>query len=209
MEKINLTLEQMDALKELGNIGAGNAATALNQLLGRKVYIDTPKLKFLNIADTVTSDFISEPNEVGIALALRILGVLKGGMLVMFSQKSACLMADILMNRPISATQLLTLLDISAVTESSHILCSSYLSAVGEFLGLYQLIPSMPHAAMDRMDRLGSIFIKKFIGDDISYIIPIENQMVIEDVKINMLVVFLLENESVMKILKIMKMAGL
>lgn len=208
-EKIDLNGDQLDALKELGNIGAGNAATALSQLLEKKVYISIPHLKFLNLSESSPKDFISDPDSVGIAFALKILGLLKGGMLVLFSRESASTMVDIMYRRVLPQGKLLTLTDISAITETAHILCSSYLSAVGEFLGLYQLIPSIPQTAMDRMDKLGGVLMKEFIGNDANYIIPIENQLNIEDIKLDMMVVFVLEYESVMKILKIMKMAGL
>ncbi|MBU1998080.1 MAG: hypothetical protein KKE64_01125, partial [Candidatus Omnitrophica bacterium] len=136
-------------------------------------------------------------------------GMLKGGILVLFSQDSASLLVDILMRRPPSSTKLFTISDISAIAESSHILSSSYLSAVGEFLGIYQIIPSIPQTIMDRMDRIASILIKNYVGENINYIIPIENQLNIDGVLVKMYVIFVLERESVNKILKIMKMAGI
>ncbi|MBU1997862.1 MAG: chemotaxis protein CheC, partial [Candidatus Omnitrophica bacterium] len=82
MEKISLTTEQLDALRELGNIGAGNGATALSQLLGRKVYISISRLQFMDLNDVAPTEFINDSNSIGIAFVLKMLGMLKGWILV-------------------------------------------------------------------------------------------------------------------------------
>lgn len=202
MEALNLTHEQLDALKEIGNIGGGNAATALSQLLGKRVSVNVPQVRLLPLNEISGSEFLIKPEELSIAVSLRILGKLKGGILVLFPHRSALLMIDILMQREVGSTELFTVLDESVLSESSHILCCSYLNAVGEFLGLYQLIPSITQTAVDRVDRLSRVLIKGFVDENVSYILPIENRLIIEDIEFNLFVIFLLEYESLMRILK-------
>lgn len=202
MEALNLTHEQLDALKEIGNIGGGNAATALSQLLGKRVSVNVPQVRLLPLNELSGSEFLIKPEELSIAVSLRILGKLKGGMLVLFPHRSALLMIDILMQREVGSTELFTVLDESVLSESSHILCCSYLNAVGEFLGLYQLIPSITQTAVDRVDRLSRVLIKGFVDENVGYILPIENRLIIEDIEFNLFVIFLLEYESLMRILK-------
>jgi chemotaxis protein CheC len=203
MENINLNGEQLDVLKEIGTIGGGSAATALSQILGKRVSIAVPQVKLVSAERISASEFLIEPDEVGIAVDLKILGALQGGILVLFSQKSALMMIDILMKREIGTTQLLNLMEASALSESSHILCGSYLNAVGELLELHQLIPSIPQTVVDRMDRLNRLLLKRFTQGDVHYILPIENKLMIEDIEVNLFVIFLLEYDSIKKILKI------
>lgn len=203
MENINLNELQLDALREIGNIGAGNAAIALSQLLNKKVMINVPQIKLLSINDISDSEFMIAPDEVSIAVSLKILGSLKGGMLVLFSQKSALLMIDVLLGRKAGTTQFLTTVDTSAVSESSHILSSSYLNAVGELLMIHRLTPLVSQIAIDKMERLNKLLIKSFIDPNGSCILPIENHMIIEDKEVDLFVTFLLEHESVEKILSI------
>jgi chemotaxis protein CheC len=203
MENLNLNGEQLDVLKEIGTIGGGSAATALSQILGKRVSIAVPQVKLVSTERISASEFLIEPDEVGIAVDLKILGALQGGILVLFSQKSALMMIDILMKREIGTTQLLNLMEASALSESSHILCGSYLNAVGELLELHQLIPSIPQTVVDRMDRLNKLLLKRFTQGDVHYILPIENKLMIEDIEVNLFVIFLLEYDSIKKILKI------
>lgn len=203
MEDINLNEVQLDALREMGNIGAGNAAVALSQLLNKKVMINVPRVRLLSIDKISETEFMIEPEEVSIAVSLKMLGSLKGGMLVLFSQKSALMMIDVLLQRKSGTTQFLTTVDSSAIAESSHILSSSYLNAVGELLMIHRLIPLVSQVAIDKMGRLSRFLVRSFLDPSDSYILPIENHMIIEDKEVDLFVTFLLGHESVKKILSI------
>jgi chemotaxis protein CheC len=199
----NFNQEQFDALKEIGNIGGGNAATALSQLLSKRVVVHVPQIRLIPFNEIKSSDFFIKPEELSIAVSLRILGKLAGGIMVLYPHKSALLMIDILTNRAIGTTELFTVMDESALMESAHIICCSYLNAVGEFLGLYHLVPSITEVAMDKIDKLSQVMTRRFITENINYILPIENHLVIQDVELSLFVIFLLESESLKKILKI------
>jgi chemotaxis protein CheC len=203
METLNLTKDQLDVLKEIGTIGGGSGATALSQILAKKVTISVPQVKLVSSERISASEFLIPDDEVSLAVDLKILGALQGSILVLFSQKSALQMIDILMKREIGSTQLLNLMEASALSESSHILCGSYLNAVGELLELHQLIPSIPQTIVDRMDRLNKLLIKRFTDSEVNYVIPIENNLLIEDIQVNLFVIFLLSHDSIKKILKI------
>ncbi len=203
MGEFKLNAEHEDVLREIGNIGAGTAATALGQLLNRKVMINVPKVALLSMDELSSADFSINPQEISIIVASKILGALRGGMFVLFSHKSALTLIDILLERKIGSTELFNLTDASALTESSHILCGSYLNAVGEFLNLHHLIPAIPQTIVDRVNKLDQALLKRFVSQDVSYILPIENRMIISDIELNISVNFLLEYESVNKIVKL------
>jgi chemotaxis protein CheC len=203
MPEISLSLEQEDALKELGNIGSGNAATALGQILKKKVNINVPKVRLLSVKDSAETEFMINPDEVGIAVSLRLLGDLRGGILVLFSHDSASELINILLKSQICKTELFSVMDLSVLGESSHILSSSYLNAVGQLLQMHQLIPMLPQIMVDRMDRLNKFLVKGFIASGESYVLPIENELIIDARHLKVYVTFLLELESVNKIFKI------
>ncbi len=203
MENLQLNNEQLDVLREIGTIGGGSAATALSQILGKKVTITVPQVNLVSSDRITASEFLIAPEEVCLVVDLKILGTLQGGMIVLFSQKSALLMIDILMKRPFGSTQLLNVIEASAISESAHILSGSYLNAVGELLELHRLIPSTPQTMVCRMDRLNKVMIKKFTDQNFHYLLPIENNLMIEDIQVQLYVIFLLEYDSIMKIIKI------
>ncbi|MFA6217886.1 MAG: chemotaxis protein CheC [Candidatus Omnitrophota bacterium] len=201
MSSLNVTPQQLDVLKEIGNVGAGNAATALGQFFNRKVLITVPCVKLLTVPEIASAEFLSEPNEVGLAVSVNILGSLTGNMLVLFSLKSALSMIDILARRKVGASRLFNVADSSCLSESSNILCCSYLNAVTEFLKLYKLVPSVSQIHVDTMDRLVRGLIAELHTGNAGYILPIENRLFIEGAELNVFVLFLLEQESLHKIL--------
>ena len=203
MDNPRLSREQLDVLREIGTIGGGSAATALSQILGKKVTITVPKVQILASDKVGDSEFSIGPGEMSLVVDLNILGALQGGMIVLFSRKSALLMIDILLNRPTGSTQLLNVLEASAVSESAHILSGSYLNAVGELLGLHRLIPSIPQTVVDRMDTLNKLIIKKFSDQNFRYLMPIENELTVEGIKVQLYVIFFLEYDSIKKMLKV------
>jgi len=202
MEDLNLTGEELDVLKEIGNIGGGNAATALSQLIGQEVSVTVPQAKLIPITEIRRLDLVSKPEELSVAVSLKILGKLRGGMLVFFPETSALPLIDLLMQRKIGTTEVFSILDESALSETAHILCSSYLNAIGQFLNLYQLVPSLTEVFLDRIDKLSEVMLKRFVPENINFILPIENHLAIEDIKLNLFVIFLLEPESLNRVLK-------
>lgn len=79
MDPQRLSALQLDALSEVGNIGAGHAATALSQLLGTAVGVTVPRVRLLSVTE-VSSVFGGPENLVG-AVYSRLLGDLSGGLL--------------------------------------------------------------------------------------------------------------------------------
>ena len=75
---------------------------------------------------------------------------------------------------------------------------------MGEILGFKQLIPSIPQVALDNIDNISKVLVKKFVGNEISQIMSIENNVIIDAITINLFVTFLLEREGVKKALAIL-----
>lgn len=141
-----LTPAQLDALKEVGNIGAGHAATALSQLVGKKIYITVPEVRILTYSEI--PKLTGDPNGLIAGLVLNILGDATGKILVLFPRTSALHLADILLKQEPGSTQVLNEMGHSAIKEAGNILTGAYLAALNEFLGLLLLI-SVPNLVFD------------------------------------------------------------
>jgi chemotaxis protein CheC len=146
-----LTAAQMDALKEVGNIGAGHGATALSQLLGKKINITVPKANILSLNEV--PKLVGDPNTLVAGLTLSILGDATGKIILLFPRDSALHLADMLLKQSIGTSKILTEMGHSAIKEAGNILTGAYLSALNEFLGMLLLI-SVPTLVFDMAGAL-------------------------------------------------------
>lgn len=140
-----LNESQTDALKEISNIGMGHAATALSQLLGETVMLQVPRVTVTEFS--VVPDLIGGAEKPVVGIILRILGDVRGSLLLVFPCDSATrLLAGLL--GPGGGEGDLSEMDVSTLKEVGNIVASAYLSALGQMLDL-SLIPSVPAMACD------------------------------------------------------------
>ncbi len=163
-----LTQLQLDALKEIGSIGSGHAATSLSQLLKKKIEIEI--LSSQVIKKEELSKFISDVDEIMVGVSLFILGEATGKIVFLLSRTDALSLVDILIRRKPGETKVLDDLSHSTIKEIANIISGSYLSAMSDFLNLL-LIPSMPHLLTDKSEKvLKSALDDKDIADTIYFI---------------------------------------
>jgi len=146
MEEIILNEVQKDALKEVGNICSGNAATALSQLLNKKVTIVVPKIHYLPIENV--PETVGGTDKLVVGLVLRVLGDLPSTILFVFSQKDALNLASLMTGKPVSNGSVITELERSALKEIGVILANAYLGALSSFVGM-GLVPCAPEIVVD------------------------------------------------------------
>ncbi len=142
---------QLDAIKEVGNIGAGHGATALSQLLGKRILITVPKANIIPLSEIPS--LVGDPNTLVAGLTLSILGDATGKIILLFPRDSALHLADMLLKQPIGSSKILTEMGHSAIKEAGNILTGAYLSALNEFLGMLLLI-SVPTLVFDMAGAL-------------------------------------------------------
>ncbi|MCK4251779.1 chemotaxis protein CheC, partial [candidate division WOR-3 bacterium] len=92
-----LSSEQLDALKEVGTIGAGHAANALSQLAGRKIMISVPQVKGVPLKEVVA--LVGPPESMAVVTYMKLMGDTEGRSLLVFPKQSAFNLVDILMKR--------------------------------------------------------------------------------------------------------------
>lgn len=143
--EFNLNDIQLDALKEIGNIGAGNAATALSQLINKKVDMTAPQVDVLLFNDMVSR--IGAEEDLVIAVLLKVFGDAPGNILFVMKPDSAKHIAD----------EMLTGLEFqneeiyySVYQELGNILGNSYLNALSRFTEL-NLLGSVPYVVEDML----------------------------------------------------------
>ena len=126
---------QLDALRELANVGAGNAGTALSGLLGRPVDIDVPRAAVLSIDEAVAA--VGDPDQRIAAVTLDVTGDIEPLVLLIFGDETSAAMCRLL-GVPADGEH-----GRSALSEIGNILGSSYVSALGQLAGL-ELEPAPP-----------------------------------------------------------------
>ena len=137
---------QLDALKEVANIGAGHAATALSQLTDRRIMISVPEITVTDIDGL--SDVLLGSDEVVAAVLMHMLGDLTGRTLLMIPEDNARLLCDLLLRRDPGTTGEFGELERSSLKEAGNILGGAYMNALSDFMGM-MLLPSVPSLAID------------------------------------------------------------
>jgi chemotaxis protein CheC len=161
---------QLDALKEVANIGAGHAATALSQLTGRKIMISVPQINISRLEDVPES--LGDPQDVVAAVLMHVLGDLTGRTLLLFPEDNARLLCDLLLRREPGATHAFGELEQSSLKEAGNILGGAYLNALSDFMGM-MLLPSVPSLVVDLSAAVLTTAYLNF-GQDRDYVFCVE-----------------------------------
>ena len=142
---MNLSDLQLDALREMSNIGSGNAATALAGMLGQSVDLHVPTALALELADAV--DAVGNAEDAVNAVIIGVFGDLDATVLLLFDPESAETLCSLLgvEGDPEMA--------MSALGEIGNILGSSYVQAMGSMTALHM----EPHPPIAMTDMLGAI----------------------------------------------------
>jgi len=160
---------QIDVLREIGNIGAGNAATALAKLLNRKVDMDVPRVKILEFKDV--SDILGGAEIPVVGILLKVTGDLTGKIMFILQQKDAGILVNMLMGRHMEEIREFNEIEISALKEIGNILAGSYLSSLSSLTNL-KILPSIPDMALDMAGAILSVPAIEFgtVGDTVLFI---------------------------------------
>ncbi len=194
-----LTQEQRDALREIVTIGAGNAATALSQMLKKKVDIKVPDVSLTSI-DKAPEVFGGAETLVT-AIYLQLLGDVSGIILFSFQQDEANRLSDALLGLPLGKTKMLNDMARSALKETTTILSGAYLSAIGKLLKM-RLLVSSPGFAQDMAGAIvDNILVETSKEADSALVMDTELNIV--DEKIVAYFFFIPDVGSLRKILKV------
>ncbi|MFP4660981.1 MAG: chemotaxis protein CheC [Halanaerobiales bacterium] len=167
----NLTSIHKDALKEIGNIGAGNAATAFAQFLDTKIDMTVPSVSIVPIAEVpeVTGGI---ENKI-ISVLLKVMGEAPGSILLVLSEASTVNLLEMILYKKVDINEV-DEVEVSAVKEIGNILSGSYLNAINQMTGLnlFQSVPAFSY------DMAGAILSSSMITivEESDYALLIETQ---------------------------------
>lgn len=118
---MNLSQKQLDALKEVGNIGCGNAASALAEFLGRRINMDVPSASVVTLAEI--SDRVGGKDALVTFVVLKLVGGLVGRFLFIIPEYTSLkILRKLLPNSKVESLFQLEELENSCLKEICNIL---------------------------------------------------------------------------------------
>ncbi|PZD93712.1 CheY-P-specific phosphatase CheC [Paenibacillus sambharensis] len=155
----------MDVLKEVGNIGAGNAATALSRLLDKPVDMGVPTVALVPFEEI--ADRVGGSEQIVVAVFLRVEGDAPGNMFFIIQEESAKRLLSNLLSIELDNGLTYSEMEFSALSEIGNILAGSYLSSLADFTKL-SMAPTVPSLAVDMAGAILSYGLLQFgtMGDD-------------------------------------------
>ena len=145
---------EFDVLTEIGNIGAGNATTALSQLINAKIDMNVPKVEMLTFAELAEIIGGAETLVAGILLSLE--GDIEGSMLFILESSAAKLFVQKLMGYEMVEGNEFSEMEMSALQEIGNIISGAYLSAISGMTNL-TINVSVPSLAFDMAGAILSV----------------------------------------------------
>ena len=205
MKLENINEMQFDVLKEIGNIGAGNATTALAKLINSKLDMKVPKVQMVGFQDLAT--VLGSEEDIMVAVLVTLSDDVEGMMMFLMDVKSAkFLISQMLksmgMEMPINENAEFSEMELSVVSELGNIISGSYLAALS---GLLQLVIniSVPYVSVDMAGAILSVPAIEFgkVGDQV---LLIETKF--GDDEVSGYFILIPEEESYEKIMKALGM---
>ena len=197
-EKISfqkVTAEYYDVLKELGNIGAGNATTALAQMLQCKVEMHVPQVRLLDFSEV--GEVMGGEEQIVVGIYLAVEGDITGSIMFILEQNAGKTLVSKLMGMPVGEGDFGEM-EISAMKEIGNIITGAYLNSLSQLTNL-KMLPSVPDLNIDMLNAILSVPAIEFgiMGDQILLI----QTRFTDDVDLNGYFILLPDLESYSKIL--------
>jgi chemotaxis protein CheC len=172
---------QLDALRELANIGSGKASIALSSMLGRSVDISVPAARVLPMAEAVGT--VGDPEAEATAVVLGVIGDMGASVLLLFTPQDVELMCGMLGVEPQSD------MAESALQEIGNIVGTSYINALAEMTGM-ALEPTPPATATDMLGAMvQSVLAERAGASDVALLLDSELRVEGEDCSVSFLLV--------------------
>jgi chemotaxis protein CheY-P-specific phosphatase CheC len=143
---LQLSDDDRDQLGELLNIGVAHAGTTLSQMTGRRIAISVPSTSLKNIKNS--SDFLEKPDDIILAVLLRLSGGLDGYVFLIFSRDAIIHLLNVLSGKRVSDLRELDPYDRSIFQEVGNVLTGGMLQGFSSFLHI-PLLHSVPDVVID------------------------------------------------------------
>jgi len=181
----NLSHLHLDVLKEIGNIGAGHAATALSQLMAERIEMTVPNVSILSL--NKVSDFLGGPEKIVVGIYMKVFGDAPGKIMFLFNYDDAQALVHAVTSKTLSGVMDGEVdkeeLEQSVLQEISNIMTGAYLNAISRLTGL-NMISSVPAYACDMAGAIINSALLDFgmVGD---YAMLIDTQLKMTEEKMD------------------------
>jgi len=166
-----LTDLQLDALRELANIGSGNAGTALGAMLGTSVDISVPTAAALPLADAVAA--VGDAGDLRYGVVVPVVGDLAATAVLLLPERDARTMCSVYGLEPGTAD------GASMLGEVGNIVGTSYITVLGQMVG-WELEPAPPEVVRDMLAAiLESVVLAR--GEDVETVLILDTALRVED----------------------------
>ena len=192
----DLDAMHLDALREIGNIGSGNAATSLSSMLNTPVEIEVPNISLINY-DNV-SQYLGGKDRKVIGLALGLEADIEGVMLHVVQPKFASRIINAFYPKEIHTLEDINEMDLSAVKETSNITTAAYVNSMATMTDTFINI-TPPIEYLDTVENVLKHASDRFdaIGHQVIYI---DENLYIGDTEIKSSMILILQIDSLKKL---------
>ncbi|MGN0620577.1 MAG: chemotaxis protein CheC [Porcipelethomonas sp.] len=144
----------VDVLRELGNIGSGNAATSLASFMGKEININVPNVRILGFNEV--AEYVGGPENVVMGMLIKLDGDINGMILYIFDQDFIENVMNVFFGKDFTSFADLSEMEQSAFCEIGNIMASSYVNALASMTGLFINI-STPSMCIDMAGAILSV----------------------------------------------------
>ena len=169
----NDMIKNLDVFREIGNIGAGNAASALAGLLNRRITMSVPDASVVPFNSII--NVLQGPETLVAGMLVDFSGDLSGYILLLLGMEDAMAVVSQALGEPARDTSSpdfsLTDMERDTLLEIANILVGSFLSAISTLSGL-RVVPSVPQISIDMLGAILSISTIEYgrIGDTVLFL---------------------------------------
>jgi chemotaxis protein CheC len=193
----NITEEEIDMLKEAGNIASGNAMTSLGKLIGCTLDMSVVQVRIEKIQEL--TDILGDAEEYIAGMLINVYGDLNAMLLLALEAESAIKTVNLMLGKNIEHVEDFDEIDCSVLCETGNILAGSYLSSLNTFTGL-ELDVSIPQISIDMAGAILSYPAIEFARND-NTMLFIETEFKDTNEVLNGTYILILDNDSYNKVI--------
>lgn len=188
----NLNDTQLDVMREIGNIGAGNACTALSGLIGTPIDMSVPRVQLLGIDST--SDYLGGEDKEVLGIRIDVKADLTGMMYHIVNKRFAERLINTFYEKKLDTIKSIDEMDMSVISEMGNITSGAYANALATLSG-YVVDIGTPTPGGYSISEILKVPIETFgeVGDKI---LVVDEQFIIDSEKLTSNMILVLEKDS-------------
>lgn len=192
----NLNDTQLDVMREIGNIGAGNACTALSGLIGTPIDMSVPRVQLLGIDST--SDYLGGNDKEVLGIRIDVKADLTGMMYHIVNKRFAERLINTFYEKKLDTIKSIDEMDMSVISEMGNITSGAYANALATLSG-YVVDIGTPTPGGYTISEILRVPIETFgeVGDKI---LVVDEQFIIDSERLTSNMILVLEKESLHKL---------